>query len=110
MATRGGRGGSQRPDAAKAYERNRDWLSHNGSSVEGVRDWDIRDGVFVAAVLGLLAEGCAVMFGTGAEGRAVSITVWDGDNKQRKWVSDAVELDLLLESVVSRLRKEGPAS
>lgn len=78
------------------------WFGSSNESVEAVLDWDLKAQVLCEAVLGVLAAGNAIMFGVSASGDAVSVTIYAGEVKHRKWVTDAVELDDLMAMVWQR--------
>lgn len=63
------------------------------ASAEMVEHWDIKQEHLANAVLRVLALGSAVMFSASRNGLAIGITIFDGDDRQRKWVGNSVELD-----------------
>lgn len=104
MSRRSGSSRSQFPATPEGVAKAREWFASSGSSTEGVADWDIKTQALAEVVLGLLAQKCAVMFGVALDGRAVSVTIYEGDAKQRKWVTDAIEFDDLIALVGNQLR------
>lgn len=80
------------------------WFATADSDVTAIADWDCKTGTLAAAVLEVLQAGNAIMFGVSMAGDAVSVTVYAGEAKQRKWVSDSIELDDLMAAIVQRGR------
>jgi len=78
------------------------WNMSSDAGVDGVRDWDIKAAQFSEAILCILATGAAVMFSTSQQGAAISATIFDGDYKARKYLTDSVELDDWSMEVVAR--------
>lgn len=78
------------------------WFGSSSESVEGVIDWDLKSQTMTEAILGVLAAGNAIMFGVSMSGDAVSVTIYAGESKQRKWVSDSIELDDLMNAIWQR--------
>lgn len=80
------------------------WFASADSDVTAIADWDLKTQTFAEAVLAVLAAGNAIMFGVSMAGDAISVTIYAGDAKQRKWVSDSIELDDLMAAIWSRGR------
>jgi hypothetical protein len=78
------------------------WFGSSNESVEGIIDWDCKAQTLAEAILGVLAHGSAIMFGVSMAGDAVSVTIYDGEVKHRKWVTDCVELDDLMAIIWKR--------
>lgn len=74
-------------------EKRVDWFLTADAHAQGVGEWDIKAGQLADAVLQILSAGSAVMFGVTSDGGAVSVTIFDGDSKQRRYLTDSVELD-----------------
>lgn len=83
------------------------WFGSSNESVDSVGEWDLKSQTLAEAILGVLAAGSAIMFGVSLAGDAVSVTIYTGDTKQRKWVTDAVELDDLMAAIWRRGRMHG---
>lgn len=81
------------------------WNQTEDASIEGVRHWDIKAAQFAEAILCILATGSAIMVSTTQQGSAMSLTIYDGDNKVRKYVSDSIELDDWADDVIGRADK-----
>lgn len=79
------------------------WFLSADESAEYIADWDIKPEQLAALILGVLGQGGAIRLGTSSLGDAVSVTVWQGEAKLQKWVSDSVELDKLVWGLLSRL-------
>lgn len=88
-----------------AAEATIDWFKTADADVSACDDWDIKSALMQEAVLGLLAAGKAVMFGRSYDGASISVTIYDGDSKSRKWVSDSIEFDDLMAVVCQRLQQ-----
>ena len=84
-----------------------DWFRTANSGTEGIGEWDIKQEQMADAILSLLASGCAIMLGVTSDGGAVSVTIYSGDVKTRKYVTDAIELDDCLAAVVATARARG---
>lgn len=78
------------------------WFGSADESMESVGDWDVKQAAMVGAVLEVLSAGDGIMFGISMDGRAVSVTVYSGDTKHRKWVTDAIEFDDLMAAIYRR--------
>lgn len=95
-------------DGAAQFE----WFKTSNAHAKFCDDWDVKDAVFVEAVLGLLSLGKAVMLGSSRDGGAISVTIYDGDNKSREWVTDSIEFDDLMLVIAQKVgqfreREEG---
>jgi hypothetical protein len=44
------------------------------------------------------------MFGRSYDGTSISVTIYDGESKSRKWVSDSIEFDDLMAMIGQRLQ------
>jgi hypothetical protein len=85
-----------------------DWFQSADESVESIADWDLKPGHLESAVLGVLSVGDAIMFGVSMAGDAISVTIYSGERKSRKWVSDAIEFEQLLGVIASRAQTTHP--
>jgi hypothetical protein len=81
------------------------WNDTVDADVARVHQWDIKAQQFSEALLCILATGSAIMLSTTQQGAAVSLTIYDGDNKVRAYVSDSIELDDWSDKVIGRARK-----
>ena len=95
---------SRRAYTAKQTQERRDWFGTADASAEAVADWDIKIEQFAAAVLGVLGAGDAIMFGVSMSGDAVGVTIYSGESKSRKWVTDSIEFDDLMALIARRAR------
>lgn len=82
--------------SAVAARTRIEWFKTSDESVAAVADWDIKPEQLAYAILEVLQAGDAVMFGVSMAGDAISVTLYSGEQKQRKWVSDSIELDDLM--------------
>lgn len=96
----------QRRYTAEEAQVRKDWFASVDSNTEQIADWDLKDHLLSAAVLQTLAMGSAIMFGVSLAGDAVSVTVYVGDTKHRKWVTDTIELEDYLALIVQRARAQ----
>jgi hypothetical protein len=96
---------SQPRYTAEAAQKRLDWFASADASAEGIADWDIKTQLLAEAVLGTLAMGSAIMLGVSMSGDAVSVTIYVGETKHRKWVTDSIELEDYLAVVVDRVRQ-----
>lgn len=96
---------SQRRYTAEEAQKVSIWNLTEDASLEGVRHWDIKAGQFAEAILCILATGSAIMVSTTQQGAAMSLTIYDGDSKVRKYVSDSIELDDWSDDVIGRADK-----
>lgn len=92
-------------DAAEHTRKQRIWNLSANASAETIADWDIKPDFFVEGVLQLLASGTAVMLGTTMNGGAVSVTLYQGDDKQRVYVTDSIEWDDLWIAIVNQAKE-----
>lgn len=100
---------ARRPEAIRPERKNKiDWFQSADESVETIADWDIKAEIFASAILEVLSAGDGVMFGVSLAGDAISVTIYSGDVKRRKWITDAVELDELMALLYrqGRLRRQ----
>jgi len=81
------------------------WNMQEDASIAGVQHWDIKTAQFAEAVLCILATGSALMIGTTQGGGAMSLTIFDGEARIRKYAGDSVDLDEWSEDVIGRARK-----
>lgn len=81
------------------------WFASADSDVQAIAEWDLKPEAFVAGVLEVLQAGNAIMFGVSMLGDSVSVTVYAGEAKQRKWVTDSIELDDLMAAIAQRGRE-----
>lgn len=70
-------------------------------------NWDLKPTAMQDAVLAGLAAGLGIMFGRSQDGGSISVTIYDGDVKSRKWVSDAIELEDVLAAIVEHAKAQG---
>lgn len=89
-----------------AAENTIDWFKTVDADVASVDAWDIKPDLLVDSVLGLLSANKGIMFGRAWDGEQIVITVYDGDNKKRKYISDSVEFDDALAMICQRLKQE----
>jgi len=89
----------------EAFRKQSIWNLTEDSSAEGVRDWDFKAEQFAEAIICIIATGAAVMVGTTQGGGAISLTIFDGDAKIRKYASDSIDLDDWSDDVIGRARK-----
>lgn len=86
-------------------EEQFDWFKTAASHAGSCDQWDIKTATLAEAVLGLLSLGRAVMFGSSRDGGSISVTIYDGENKARSWVADAIEFDDLMEHLARRVEE-----
>lgn len=96
--------GSRSNPAGENRRRQVDWFQSSDESVQAVMDWDIKAHQLAAAVLGVLSKGDAIMFGVSFAGDAISMTIYSGEVKSRKWVADSIEFDDLTAVIAQRAR------
>jgi len=89
----------------EAFEKQSIWNLTEDSSAEGVRHWDFKVGLFAEAIICVIATGAAVMVGTTQQGGAISLTIFDGERRIRKYASDSVDLDEWSADVIGRAQK-----
>jgi hypothetical protein len=94
----------QRTYTAEEARTRMDWFASTDSDASTILEWDIKRDVLVEAILEVLQAGDAVMFGRSMDGGAISVTIYSGEAKSRKWVGDSIELDDLMNAVVQRGR------
>lgn len=87
-------------------QKKRDWFATSAASVEGIADWDLKTEFVVEVITLALSQGVGIMFGSALGGLAVSITVYDGDEKHRKYVRDAIEFEDALGIIMNQLRPQ----
>ena len=100
------RPGQQRNYTHEEAQKKRDWFASASASVEGIADWDLKTEFVVEVITLALSQGIGIMFGSALGGLAVSITVYDGDEKHRKYVRDAIEFEDALGVIMSQLRPQ----
>lgn len=83
----------QGEDKAATRLRLDKWFAAADAGVIGVADWDIKRDLFCDVLQAMLADGLGVWFGMTRSGAAISITLVDGEFKQRVYVGDSVEWD-----------------
>lgn len=91
--------------AEAAFNRLTTWGASADASAEGVAEWDIKRDTFVDVMMAMLSDGLGVWLGVTRDGGAVSITLVDGDHKERKYVHDSVEWDDFWDSKVSAAQR-----
>lgn len=47
------------------------------------------------------------MFGRSLDGGSISVTIYDGETKSRKWVSDVVDLEDVLTAIIAHAAAQG---
>lgn len=99
-----------RDDAATNAHKQRVWDLSSNATAEAIEDWDIKPEQFIQGVLEILSSGAALMLGTTMSGAAVSITIYEGDEKQRVYVADTIEWDDFWLSIVRQAQKRKEAS
>lgn len=98
------RGRQQRSYTHEEAQDKADWFKSSNASVESIGDWDLKPQLVEQAVLGALSQGVAIMFSAALSGRAVSITIFDGDAKSRVYATDTIELEDALLKIIDRTR------
>jgi hypothetical protein len=98
------RGKAQQRYTHEETLKRREWNLSSNASAESVGDWDIKPEPFIEGILQLLASGTAVMLGSTMSGGAISITLYQGDEKQRRYVTDAIEWDDVWFSICQQAR------
>jgi hypothetical protein len=101
------RNGNRRLNPVETRQRIEWFATSSDASALSIGEWDVKTEVLAAAILGVLSRGDAITFGSSMDGGAISVTIYSGDSKQRKWVNDSMELDDLL-AVVARHAVVGP--
>lgn len=96
----------RRTYTAQQGQVRRDWFGTADASAEAVGGWDIKEQALAAAILGILGAGDAVMFSVTQDGWAVGVTVYSGDSKARKWVTDSIEFDDLMINIARRAKPQ----
>src|SRR4051794_9409962 len=94
-----------------SVEKQFEWFAHAASQPAQCDSWEIKTELTCDVLFGLLASGVAVMFGSARDGGALSVTIYDGDSKQRVWIDDAIEWEDLMLALNTRIqaRKKGLA-
>lgn len=77
------------PDPVKRFQ----WYTQTNAHASDVGDWDLKSQQFTDAVLTLLAGDLAVMFGRTRDGGAISVTIFDGPERTRVYLDDAIAMD-----------------
>jgi len=81
------------------------WNMTEDSDASGVRNWDFKAQLFAEAIVCIIATGAAIMVGTTQQGGAISLTIFDGDARVRKYAGDSVDLDEWSADVIGRARR-----
>ena len=81
-------------------------FTSNSSALE-VANWDVKPQLLTDAILCGLASGLGIMFGKSLDGGSLSVTIYDGDAKSRKWVSDVVDLEDVLQAIIAHAQRSG---
>lgn len=81
------------------------WNVTEDSDAQNVRQWDIKAQQFAEAIICIIATGAAVMVGTTRAGGAISLTIFDGEARVRKYAEDSIALDDWSDDVIGRARK-----
>lgn len=97
-------GRNSRSNPADTRRKHIDWFLSSDESVQAIANWDLKVEALASAVVQVLAAGDAIMFGVSLAGDAVSVTIYSGERKSRKWVTDSIELDDLMIAIASRGR------
>lgn len=82
------------------------WFASADSDVSAIAEWDLKAQTVTEAILEVLQAGNAIMFGVSMTGDSVSVTIYAGEIKQRKWVTDSIELDDLMAAILKRGRDQ----
>jgi hypothetical protein len=98
-------GRNSRGQQQQARRKQIDWFQSSDESVATVANWDLKIEALASAVVQVLAAGDAIMFGVSLAGDAISVTIYSGESKSRKWVSDSIELDDLMATIAQRGRQ-----
>lgn len=85
-------------------EKQFDWFKTAASQPSQCDDWDVKTELLAEAVLGLLSLGKGIMLGTTRDGTAIALTLYDGDNKSRKYIGDAIDFDDAMSVIVDGVR------
>lgn len=93
MPRRGPSQARRSEDGETRVREARDWFALSDSSPEGVATWDIKREQLADAVLAVLGTGSAIMFGVTRDVSAVSVTIFDGERKNRVFCGDSLDLD-----------------
>jgi len=89
----------------EAFQKQSIWNLTEDASVEGVLNWDYKVAQFAEAIFCILGTGAAVMVGTTQQGGALSLTIFDGEARIRKYAGDSIDLDEWSADVIGRARK-----
>jgi len=77
-------------------------------SAGSLSDWDPDTALVTQAILEVVASGSTVVIRPGSGGRALGISIWEGDTRHPpKWVYDAEELTTWSQGIcdISQRRK-----
>ena len=96
------RNGRRQLNPVETRQRIEWFATSSDACTLSIEAWDVKTEILAAAILGVLGSGDAIAFGSSMDGGAISVTIYSGDSKQRKWVNDSMELDDLLALVARR--------
>jgi len=88
-------------------EERRAFSFTSNADTSTIGSWDIKPQLLTDAILGGLQCGLGIMFGRSLDGGSVSVTIYDGDAKSRKWVSDVIDLEDVLTAIVEHAKSSG---
>jgi hypothetical protein len=81
------------------------WGQYGNVQYEPLTEWDPKQVTLVEAILTVLETGATVVLRPGSGGRAVGISIWEGDVRHpATWCYDGVELDTWAAAVLARVR------
>ncbi len=81
------------PVPAKAAQAALLWAMGVDSNAGDLSDWDPDTAIVTQAVLEIVGTGSTVVVRPGSGGRALGISIWEGDTRHPpKWLYDAEEL------------------
>jgi hypothetical protein len=83
------------------------WQDVAANDSQNVREWDIKQGVLADGLLAILASGRAVTFASSRNGLSISITVYDGDDRRRRWCEGPEQFDDAMAALVRHLGAAG---
>ncbi len=96
------------PSTAKSAQASLLWAMGVDSNSKSLSDWDPDTAVVAQAILEVVESGSTVVVRPGSGGRALGISIWEGDTRHPpKWVYDAEELTTWARGVcdISQRRK-----
>lgn len=86
------------------------WGQYGVRDWESLTSWDIKQVSFVQALLEIVASGSAVVLRPGSGGRAIGISIWEGDVRHpATWVYDSIEADAWADAILQRVRSQDAA-